>query len=163
MFSYAFPFFKSAEFLAAMKRFLLSDCKKISHNLQFEAVWTRQLLGYWPKNWFWDTMLAQHCLHNQMGVGLKLLTYLTFGIIGYDDYIDKYIQSSEEDQLKYGDNAFNDMLNPEIDEHRRLHYCALDSLFTHKLYAYQEGLFDAHMMKGYLFFVKTAPYLLEHR
>lgn len=161
MFSYSFPFFKSEAFTAAVKRFLLSNCRKISHNLQFEAIWTRVLLGYWPKNWFWDTMLGQHCLHNQAGVGLKLLTYLTFGIIGYDDYIDPYIKSSEAEELKYGNNAFNDMLNPDIDETKRLHYNALDSLFTFKLYEHQEGLLDDFMMRGFKFFVKTAQTLAK--
>lgn len=136
-YSYSFPYFDTFTFKEAFKKFLVSDIKKISHNLQFEAIWSKHIFGVWPTNWYWDTMIVQHCLNNNQPVGLKYLTYCKLGIIGYDDSIDGYIKSLEEEKEKYGDNAFNRITEAPIEE--LLEYNALDSLYTYYIYKQQKN------------------------
>ena len=57
---------------------------KIAHNNTFENRWTfDQGKDYWVNNWEWDTCLAAHCIDNKKRTGLKPLTYINFGVIGY--------------------------------------------------------------------------------
>ena len=154
LFGYSFPFFNDDGFKSAVKAFLQSPCKKIAHNLQFEALWTKVLLGYWPENWYWDTMLGQHCLQNQKPTNLKYLVYCKFGDIGYDDSIDKYLKASKEEKEKYGDNAFNNIEEANIDD--LLKYNALDSFYTYKLFEMQRGQLSEFQRKGFDFFIDTS-------
>lgn len=154
MFGYSFPFFKSNAFLDAVRKFLTSPCKKIAHNLQFEAIWSKQILGVWPTNWYWDTMVAAHCLDNKRPVGLKYLVYTMFGQIGYDDAIDKYLQSDPNDKLQCGDNAKNRIA--EADPGACLLYNALDSFYTYKIYEQQKYDFTEFTKQGYDFFIETS-------
>lgn len=136
-YSYSFPFFDTITFKETFKNFLLSDIRKISHNLQFEAIWSKHIFGVWPTNWYWDTMIVQHCLDNNKPVGLKYLTYSKLGVIGYDDSIDEYIKSIEEEREQYGDNAFNRITEAPLSE--LLEYNALDSLYTYYIYKNQKA------------------------
>ncbi len=148
---YSFPFFNDEKFREAVKNFMLSPSKKIAHNIQFEALWTKVILGYWPENWYWDTMVGQHCLNNKAPTGLKFLVYTKFGDIGYDSSVDKYIKSKDKDI--YGDNAFNTLKDANIDE--VLKYNALDSLYTYKLYEMQNSHMSEFQRKGFDFFIDT--------
>ena len=157
--SYAFPFFDDPTFKKAWKRLMLSDNKKIAHNIGFEYLWTNECCGYWPNNLYWDTMLAAHILHNQKPTGLKFCTYTEFGVIGYDDAADAYLKASTKDVLVYGENAFNRIDKVPIMD--LLLYNALDSLFTYRLYERQIGRFDEFIMKGMDFMMESVQYLTK--
>lgn len=154
LFGYSFPMFESVVFKDTVRKFLVSDCKKIAHNLQFESLWSYVLLGVWPANWYWDTMLGQHCLHNQKPTNLKYCVYCNFGDIGYDDSIDKYIKADAEEESTYGNNAFNTI--EKADKNELLKYNALDSFYTYKLYEAQKAQLSEFQMQGFSFFVESA-------
>lgn len=159
LFSFAFPFFHDEQFRFLWKKLMESNIGKISHNAQFEWTWTRQLCGYWPKNLLWDTMLGQHSFHNKKPTGLKYVTYVQTGDIGYDDGIDFYIKSLPEEKEKYGTNAFNRMKQAPIKE--TLLYCALDSLYTYKIYEKQKGALTPFQIEGLNFFHESAVTLAK--
>jgi len=144
--SYAFPFFDDKMFRLVWRNFLLSDTKKISHNLQFEATWSKLMCGEWPLNWLHDTMLGEHQLRNWGATGLKYAVYKHFGVIGYDDSCDKYLKSSTADEKLYGANAFNKIDDAPMGELTQ--YCAMDSLFTFRIYELQMGLFEEFQLVG---------------
>jgi DNA polymerase I-like protein with 3'-5' exonuclease and polymerase domains len=136
---------------------MLSAVPKISHNLPMEAVWTKKVFGVWVKNWQDDTLLAQHCLHNQKPVNLKFCVYSNFGIVGYDKSVEKYIRPTEAESDKHGENGFNTLKNAPIEE--VLLYNALDSLFTYKLRDILRDKMDKFVTDGYEFLVKSATTL----
>ena len=146
LFSYSFPFFDDDDFRNEWKGFLLSKTQKIAHNAKFERIWTKVLLGYWPKNIKWDTLLAAHILNNNKKVGLKYLLYITLGIIGYDKDIDKYLESKPEDEELHGANAFNNI--DKVDIYDLMKYNAMDSLGTYKLYEYQKSKFTDNFYRA---------------
>lgn len=151
-FSYAFPYFNDKDFRKAWLDLMRSDTPKIAHNKKFEMLWTKVRGGYnntegcWPKNIFWDTMLAAHQMHNLKKTNLKFKTYTLLGIAGYDNAIDHYLQATKDDEDKWGTNAFNRIKEAPLDE--VLKYNAMDSLFTYKLYEYQYRRINPHLKKG---------------
>ena len=155
--SYAFPFFNSKEFLASWKKLMLSSVKKIGQNIAYEIMWTHALLGYYPKNWFWDTMLGQHCLSNQKPTGLKFMVYTEFGHPGYDDDVDAYLKATTAEDNAHGANAINQIHRAPMD--KLLLYNALDSLYTYKLAELQEARFTKDQRRGFDFFVESAQTL----
>lgn len=164
--SYAFPMFEDTSFLRMWNKLLTSNIKKIAHNMAFEGLWTKVLLGYWMKNWYWDTMIAQHCIHNQKKTGLKYLTYAHFGVIGYDNKADPYIKSIPAEKDLYGDNAFNliasvyDTASKDaLSMQDLLVYNALDSLFTALIY--EKQTMSKFQMEGFEFFMETTEYLTK--
>ena len=121
----AMPMFDHWEFIPALCNFLSSPCRKIGHNIKYETVWAKTLLG---ANIFWyaDTMIDAHCRDNRRGVsGLKFQTYVNFGIIGYDKEAKKYISSGSG-------NDFNNM--ESMPQEQMLEYCGLDAYFTYRLF-----------------------------
>lgn len=131
--SYAFACPTSDRVKKIWGRFLRSpNIKKISHNLKFEDTWSLSILGVEVRNWFWDTMLAAHVLDNRVGItGLKMQTYLNFGIIGYDDEIASWLKSDDNKNS----NAFNKIEAgiQKLGITPFLTYCAADSLFCYWL------------------------------
>jgi len=158
-FSYCFPFFDNAEFRDLWKKLMLSPVQKIGQNIQFEMLWTKELLGYWPMNWIWDTMLAQHCVNNQKPTGLKYITYIDLGIIGYDDEVDAYLKSDKFDEDIHGGNAFNHVDDASLE--KSLFYCGLDSLFTYKIYEIQKGKLSEEQLKGNAFLCESTQTLIK--
>jgi uracil-DNA glycosylase family 4 len=161
LFSYSFPFFNIKEFRNAWQNFLESNCGKIIHNAKFEYTWTvnragfDDLRGYEIKNIIADTMLDAHIIHNQKHTNLKFLTYIYFGIAGYDSDIDIYLEANKEEKDKYGANAFNKIDKVPID--KMLKYNALDSLFTYKIWAMQKDLLiPEHTQLGSKFFLNSS-------
>jgi len=152
VFGYSFPFFDDDDFRNEWKGFLLSKTQKIAHNAKFERTWTKVLLGYWPKNIKWDTLLAAHILNNNKKVGLKYLLYITLGIIGYDKDIDKYLESKSEDEELHGANAFNNI--DKVDIYDLMKYNAMDSLGTYKLYEYQKSKFTDNFYRALNLFME---------
>ncbi len=151
MYGYSFPFFNDEDFRREWKKFLLKT-EKIAHNSKFESLWSKVRSGnndsesIWPGNFIWDTMLAAHILANKKKVNLKFLTYCNFGVAGYDDTIDPYLEALLEEKKKYGDNAFNRVDKAPLDD--LLTYNAADSLFTFKLWEEQSRKIDKHLLKG---------------
>ena len=110
--------------------------KKCGHNIQFEELWTRICS---PKrervaNWKQDTMLDAHILDNRTGLtGLKLQTYLHFGVAGYDDETNDFLDATYPNDLN---RIF------ELPPKTVLKYCALDSLYTLWLAKKQDAEFE---------------------
>lgn len=152
--SYSFPFFDDPLFERAWMKLMLSPNNKVCHNISFEGLHTRVRCGYWLENWHHDTMLAAHCIQSQQPTGLKYCTYTKFGVIGYDESIDKYLKASKEEEEQYGDNAFNNLENAPLEE--MLQYNALDSLFTYRLYERQKQELVDPIDKGFRFFMESA-------
>lgn len=100
---------------------------KIAVNMKYEDNWTRFFTKKKVEPLTWDPMIAAHCLDNRRGFsGLKLQTYLNFGIKDYNASVEKLLKGTED----HG-NAFNRI--HEIDIHDLLLYNGLDSLFTYML------------------------------
>jgi uracil-DNA glycosylase family 4 len=156
--SYAFPFFKSQEFLDAWKALMLSPVEKVGQNIAYEMLWTHALLGYYPKNWLWDTMLGQHCLANQKPTGLKFMVYTQFGHPGYDDEVDKYLSPTKDEEERHGANSINQIRLAPLD--KLLTYNALDSLYTFKLASMQSASMSEFQYQGYKFFMESAQTLV---
>ena len=109
--------------------------KKCAHNIQFEELWTRvrSLKKERVAGWKQDTMLDAHILDNRTGIsGLKLQTYLHFGVAGYDDETSDFIEATYP-------NDTNRIF--ELPPKTILKYCALDSLYGLWLAKYQDGEF----------------------
>ena len=152
--AYGMPiFYDNPIFMSELKRLLVNPfIKKIAHNLKFEEIWTRNILGYKVANWYWDTMVATHILDNRTGVtGLKFQTYVNFGIVGYDDEVEPFMRLKEGEEI-YGDNGLNRL--DEFDIEKICLYCAQDAHFTDHLASSQIPIFeaDSHIMKGYQLF-----------
>lgn len=121
--AYAFPMFEDAGFREAWKEMLVSeDVAILAHNAQFEATWTRQILGYWPEGWAADTCLDAHVINNTKPTSLKFEVYTRLGISGYDDSADQYLKADSE-----GCNAINKVEKCPLPD--LLEYCAKDSLY----------------------------------
>lgn len=157
--SYAFPFFDDVNFKTLWQRVMThSELKKIAHKIDFENTWTYvRALKRWPGPYEWDTCLAAHCINNKKPVNLKFLTYVNFGIIGYDDEIDKYIRGVRPGEDRKSANHFNMIHEAPMDE--LLKYCAFDSYFGFILYEKQKELLKGHQLEGFKFFLKGAEVL----
>jgi DNA polymerase I-like protein with 3'-5' exonuclease and polymerase domains len=156
LFAYSFPFFNNKEFLALWKELLTSTNIKIAHNKKFERIWTRVILGFWPKIQK-DIMLTARVIHNGKKVNLKFLTYCNFGITGYDNEIDIFLEADKEEKELYGANAFNRIEQAPLN--KLLLYNAMDSLFTYKIYELQKNKLDEHTIKGNDFFISASDEL----
>lgn len=119
----AFPMFEDPGFRKCWRALLVDPgVLKGAHNAQFEAMWTREILGYWPEGWGYDTCLDAHVINNNRPTNLKYEVFTRLGILGYDDGVDKYLESEEK-----GCNAFNRILEAPIE--KVLQYCAMDSRY----------------------------------
>jgi len=158
--SFAFPFFENKDFKKEWRKLIGS--KKtfcIAHNARFEGLWTKKILGFSVKNWYWDTMIAQSIIDNRKTTKLKFWTYVKFGVLGYDNEIDKYIRGKKKGEDIKSANAFNLIENVPIKE--LLKYNALDSLFTYKLYENQLYKIKGILKDGFNLFMKGFQSLLQ--
>lgn len=122
----AFPMFDGADFRKLLRRVLQGPSAKIAHNIKFEAMWTREWLGYQVKNWAWDTMLAAHVLDNRTGItGLKFQALVRYGVMGYEDEVAPFLVARGESPL----NRVH-----EVPMDKLLLYCGIDALMTLRLY-----------------------------
>ncbi len=125
--------------------------KKIAQNLKFEHRWGLVKLKCKTENWVWDTMLTAHVLDNRRNItGLKFQTYVNMGIgdhslrakgihLGEEDYhshVAPFLQSSPEDQKKYGANAVNQIHKAPLRE--LLFYGGMDAVLEWLLYCRQK-------------------------
>jgi DNA polymerase-1 len=120
-------------------------CPLEAHNFQFEDIWTRNIIGVQPQNWRFDTMIAAHILDNRQGIaGLKMQTYLNFGIRPYDRRVSSFLSAE-------GSNEFNKV--EQIPLMELLEYCAKDSGYGAMLSAIQKKqLIQQDLMNPYKFF-----------
>lgn len=113
--------------------------KKIAHNMKFEHLWAKERLRVKIEGWYWDTMLMSHVLDNRPHItGLKFQTYIRFGVADYSSEVEKYLSSSNDER---GANSFNNITRLTVTEEGRrtlLKYCALDVIYTFRLYEFQE-------------------------
>jgi len=102
--------------------------KKIAQNLKFEDRWTSSLWGFDVANWFWDTMLASHCIDNRDGVtGLKFQAAAQFGVYDYDSHLSPFLKGVDP---KDG-NSMNRIR--EIPERDLLIYNGIDAMLELRL------------------------------
>lgn len=143
MFAWSFPIFDSVEFHKALRMVLINPkIGKVAHNMSYERSWTKQMFGYYPSNFIFDPMLGAHVLDNRKSItNLKIQTYINFGILGYDDSLDKLMNAIKEGEDKKSGNRINRL--DEADPKELCHYCGLDSLFTFKLYEAQRCSLDS--------------------
>lgn len=129
---------------------------KTSHNLKFEEKWTRNKLGVEVVNWKWCSMVASHCLDNRGGIsGLKLQTYLNFGVIGYDDFMKPYIEGTKHGEDPDSDNRINRIEEAPIN--KVLEYGGMDAVYGKKLATVQMSKMPKRMLKkgnGYDLFLE---------
>ncbi len=104
--------------------------KKMAHSLKFEDTWSIVRAKGKVANWYWDTMMAAHCLDNRSKYsGLKFQTYLHLGVVPYDGHVAKYLRSSGE---------FNTVMDAPLDD--LLLYNGLDCIFGWTLFDKQKTL-----------------------
>lgn len=145
MFGHAFPYFHdSPRFKTLWKQILESKkIRKIAHNAKFEKIWSFVRANANVQNFYWCTMTCEHIQHNKSRVGAKFLYYVYLGIINMDDKVDKYLKASDEDEKKYGGNAFNRIhVIWKEDPRAVLQYQGEDALYLGKIHPIQEAYFD---------------------
>ena len=113
-----------------------ADIKKIAHNIKFEMMWSKLFPGIKIKGMFWDSQITAHILDKRSGIsGLKFQTYINFGVPDYDSHIEHLLKTPGR-----GDgNRFNKLADEITDEEKNelMTYCALDSLYTFRLFLKQ--------------------------
>lgn len=157
--SYAFPFFNDRKFRREWRALLVDPhVGKIAHNCKFENVWSRvrsgldDTEGVWIENIVWDTIIGAHSLNNRKKTNLKFQSYVNFGIAGYDDKVDAYLECTPKENALYGANGFNRIDDAPLDD--LLHYNALDSYLEYKLYEKQKADCSQFLKKGVRLFTK---------
>ena len=117
--------------------------KKSAHNLIFEDIWSKELIGK-VKGWYWCTLNTNHILDQRAGIGgLKFLVYTNFGVVDYDSDIEPYLKS---DKKEFGANGINKIEEyiKKFGSKKVMKYCALDALYTYKLTTKQvQGINEA--------------------
>ena len=90
----SFPWIGRA--IAATGKLLASSqTRKIAHNLKFEERWTLATFGHGVRNWWWDTMIATHCLDNRPGIcGLKFQALVRLGVPSYNTAIEPFLSAT---------------------------------------------------------------------
>lgn len=110
-----------------------SKLKKVASNMKFEERWTRKKLGYGVRNWYWDTMLAAHCLDNRSQItSIKFQAYIHLGISDYDSHLGDFLKSKKSNTLNQID---------KIKPSELLLYNGLDSLLEYKIMEKQKAIF----------------------
>jgi len=156
--SYAFPFFDTDNFRQTWKKLMRHrSIKWIAHNAKFEWIWTKAILGYFPRNLEADTMLMSKVYNNQRRVGLKPLVYCNYGVAGYDDSIDRYLETPKKETRVYGANGFNLIEQAPMD--MVLKYNAFDPLYTYWLYETLKEKMTKKQEKAWRFFSQSSVHL----
>jgi uracil-DNA glycosylase family 4 len=134
--TYAFPWLPNAPGL-------LRDLARnpeggfVGSNMKYEERWSKSVLGFFIRNWIWDTMLAAHTIDNRGGKdddtsstgggGLSSVKFQAFVLLGqpsYDDHIKEYLAG----EGSYGLNKIKD-----IPKDKLLIYNGMDALLTYKV------------------------------
>jgi len=116
-----------------------------AHNLQFEHVWAKAVLGAVPQSWAWCTMNAAHVIDVRKDFcGLKFQAYINYGVDEYGAEAKKY--------MKVGTSGLNAL--PNMPLKNLLTYNGMDAIITMWLWAdqYKTLTENPHLLKGYQFF-----------
>lgn len=120
--------------------------RKIAQNMKYENMWAFNIWGIKVVNWFWDTMIATHCLNNAGGVtGLKFQTYVQFGVAGYDDEVSSYLKADDANSV----NKVVEAMKDPFLRVKMMTYCGYDSIFTYMLANWQIKEMGVEMSEGY--------------
>ncbi len=112
-------------------RFLQSDVAKIGANIKFEHRWSTVSLGTPVVNWHWDVCVGGRILDCVPGnSGLKFLTFVHFGVIGYDDSVSPF--------MKDGANGHNDLDKANVTD--LLTYNGYDAYYTMRCFKKQQEI-----------------------
>lgn len=110
------------------------DLLKVCHNMKFEEIWSRKIIGVNPKGVIWCSMVNQHLLDPVGGtVGLKFQSFVRFGVDGYEREMKKYLGAPK------GGNGKNKLNRMPLD--RLLTYNAKDAMLTAKMFYSQQAEF----------------------
>jgi DNA polymerase-1 len=157
-----FPFFDNKQFQKLFKSIMIDETiKKIAHSITFENKWTDVILGYEVKGWYWDTMLSTHILDNRKGIcRLKFQTYLNFGILGYEDKIQEYLEANSKNCNDF--NKIKEVLEDKELLNELLLYCGLDSFYTLKLYKiHKKEIKKKNLQNAFNFFMESILTLMD--
>ena len=136
----AFPWPQGVAKGALHRLFVHPGIKKVAANAPFEDRWLHHF-KYAIDDWYWDTLLAAHVLDNRPHItGLKFQAYVRYGVVGYSDDADKWLESGDSEKSKYGSNGFNrvkEFFNKE--PQKLLLYNGMDALLTGRLASDQIG------------------------
>lgn len=95
--------------------------QKAGQNINFETVWSNEILHVDPTPWVWDTMNVTHIEDGRSGfTGLKLQAYVRWGVEDYSKELEPFMNSVNQ----WGHNRLEEA---PID--KLMQYCGLDSLF----------------------------------
>lgn len=95
---------------------------KAASNLKYEDRLTKWYYGFWPANWYLDTMLMAHFLNCRSGItSLKFQIFVRRGVGAYNDHIEPLLRGAEGRRLN--DAEFT------IDKRQLLQYGGEDSLY----------------------------------
>lgn len=133
--AWVFPTPTGKEGWLPFRRWLYNkNVPKMAHNLKFENTWSKEILKVDVRGWEWDSMLAAHVLDNRPGItGLKIQTYINFGIRDYSVDVDQYLRAGGDAQ---GANTKNDvmkLMKTKSGRRQLMEYCALDSVYQYRL------------------------------
>jgi len=129
--AYAMPFPTEKRHLQQLKE-LLEDpgIKKIAANMKYEDTWLNILHDIEVSSWWFDTMQAAHILDNRPGItGLKFQSYVNFGVLGYEDDVNPFLQTQDS----FGTNRIMELVNNKSGFRKLLLYNGLDSLLEFRL------------------------------
>ena len=127
LFTYAFPM-ASEVVRAQWREFLQSDVPKVGANIKFEHRWSLVNLGVSVVNWIWDVCVGGRILDCVPGnSGLKFLTFVNFGVIGYDDDVSPFMKDDENKHNSLDKANVRDLLT----------YNGYDAYFTMECYRRQ--------------------------
>ena len=106
----AYPW--EAEAIDATVELFKNKIPKIGANIKFEDRWTRRLLGFGVKGWYWDTMIAAHVLDNRSGItSVKFQSFVRVGVEGYDAHIKPYLKAKKKKRInRIKELPINDIL-----------------------------------------------------
>jgi DNA polymerase len=122
-------------------KFLQSKTPKMAHNMKYEELWSRVILGTPVNNWFYDSMLGTHVEDNRPGIcSLKFQAYVRLGIVDYDSVVESYLKSDEKES--HSINRIHKCLGSPSLLHDLMLYNGLDSLFEFQLALQQNNVVD---------------------
>lgn len=129
--AFAFPMLD--ELRQDFARFLCyPNISKVAHNIPYEEMAGRAVLGVRTAGWARDTLLGAHFIDSRNGTsGLKFQTYVQFGIPDYSSHLERFLTSVGEGEDADDGNAMNKVADAPLDE--LLRYNALDCLHTLRL------------------------------
>ena len=124
--------------IGKIKRYLQDPkLKKIAHNESFERIWSHFILTSPVSSLFWCSMNAAHILDARKGFcGLKFQAFVRWGVHHYDEEINYYIKSQEDN----GANSTNQLHRAPLES--LLFYGGVDSFLTEKLARAQLEIFN---------------------